>query len=239
MMEQMGTPKTEVISWWEQQPDNDMVYHALLRLYEEEDFSKAIELVRGKRESKNNPAWQTAGYTKTLLRLLEKSEDRDGYEKEFRYLMLKLNCREEEYVSRLKNITPAQQWPGVFETLLEGTKWPGDRMRLYHLEGSYSELFTELGRYPSLDSFQIYEEVLRKWNPQRTLQLYTEILKTEMGRASARKQYHFLASHLNKLSSYPNGQEEAKTLAAHWHEYYKNRPAMKDELEKAGYPQEL
>lgn len=60
----MGTPKAKVISWWEQQPDNDMVYHALLRLYEEEDLSKAIELVRGKRESKDNPAWQTARYTK-------------------------------------------------------------------------------------------------------------------------------------------------------------------------------
>lgn len=169
---------------------------------------------------------------------MEKSEDRDGYEKKLRYLVLKLNCQEGEYISRLKNITPAQQWPGVFETFLEGTKWPADRMRLYYPEGSYRELFTELSRYPSLDSFQSYEEVLRKWDPQRTLQLYVEILKTEMGRASARKQYRSLASHLNKLTSYPNGQEEANVLAAHWHEYYKNRPAMKDELKKAGYPQE-
>lgn len=35
-----------------------------------------------------------------------------------------------------------------------------------------------------------------------------------------------------------HGAEEARKLAAYWHEYHKSRPAMKDELCKAGYPQE-
>ena len=46
-----------------------------------------------------------------------------------------------------------------------------------------------------------------------------------------------MAAHLDKFKAYPNGQEEAKSLDAYWYVYHKNRPAMKDELKKAGYPQ--
>lgn len=200
---------------------------------------KTIELVRAKRKLEENTGWQLVDYTKTLLRLMEKSGDQEGYEKELRYLVLKLQYQDVEFVSQLKKITPAEQWPAVFETLLEDAKWPGDRMRLYHFEENYSGLFTELCRYPSLDNFQKYADDLRKWDLQRTLQLYTEILKVEMGRACNRNQYSYVASHLSKLSAYPGGQECAKELAAFWHIHHKNRPAMKDELKKAGYPQKL
>lgn len=35
------------------------------------------------------------------------------------------------------------------------------------------------------------------------------------------KQYRQIASHLNKLKAYPNGQMEAKTLTACWCEHHK------------------
>lgn len=239
LMAQMGASKEEQITWLEQHRNDDGAYQPLLRLYEEADLSKAIELVREKQKLAHNTHWQLVDITKTLLRLLEKSENSKEYEKELRYLVLKLKCQEAEFISRLKKITPAEQWPGVFETLLEDAKWPGDRMRLYRFEGNYSGLFTELRRYPSLDNFQRYEEDLREWNLQQTLLLYTEILKMEMGRACGRKQYSYVASHLSKLCTYPCGQARAKELAAFWYVHHKNRPAMKDELKMAGYPQKL
>lgn len=238
LMERMGASKVEVIAWWEQHRNDDGAYHPLLRLYEEENLPKAIELVREKREWEKNTNWQITDYTKTLLRLLEKSEDRAEYEKELRYLVLELKCQETEFVSRLKKIIPVEQWPAVFEILLGDAKRPVDRMQLYHLDGMYSELFAELSRYPYLGNFQSYEADLRKWDTDRTLTLYTEILKREMDRACDRKQYCYVVSHLSRLGTYPNGNEEAKSLAAYWYVYHKNRPAMKDELKKAGYPQE-
>ena len=42
----------------------------------------------------------------------------------------------------------------------------------------------------------------------------------------------------DELEAYPSGAEEARKLAAYWHIYHKNRPAMKDELQKAGFPPE-
>ena len=79
--------------------------------------------------------------------------------------------------------------------------------------------------------------MLRKWDSERTLKLYTEILKREMDSANDRKQYRHVAAQLDQLKTYPKGQEEANSLAAYWYVYRKNRPAVKDELKKAGYPQ--
>ena len=70
-----------------------------------------------------------------------------------------------------------------------------------------------------------------------TIQLQIEILKREMDRACDRKHYRHLAAYLENLRAYPNGREEAKTLAVYWYVCHKNRPAMKHELKKSGYPQ--
>ena len=237
LMERMGASKAEIIAWWEQHWEDEGAYYPLLHLYEEENLPRAIELVREKRK-RESTSWNVVNHTKTLLGLLKKAGEQAEYEAELRYLVLELKCRETEFVSRLKAITPPDQWNSVFTTLLTDAKRPVDRMQLYHFNGLYSELFTELAQYPYIATFRSYEEDLLKWDSERTLKLYTEILKWEMDRACDRKQYRYVAAHLDKLKAYPNGREEAKKLAAYWYAYHKNRPAMKDEVKKAGYPQE-
>ena len=236
LMERLGASKAEIIAWWEQNWENEGAYYPLLHFYEEENLPKAIELVRENRK-RESTSWNVVNYTKTLLGLLERAGEQAEYETELRYLVLELKCRETEFVFRLKAITPPENWVAVFQKLLADAKRPVDRMQLYHLNGMYSELFTELTRYPYVGMFQNYEEDLRKWDLERTLKLYAEILKREMDRACDRKQYRHVAAHLDKLKVYPNGQEEANSLAAYWYVYHKNRPAMKDELKEAGYPQ--
>lgn len=235
LMERMGATPQEVIAWWEQYRETDSAYRPLLRLYEENDLTKAVGLVREKRDQEKHTGWQLVEYTETLLRLLEKASEQGQYENELRYLVLNLKCQETEYVSRLKQVTSSGQWPHVFEVLLANAKHPSGRMRLYHFEGMYSELLTELVQYPSVSAFLNYEEDLRSWNPERTLKLYVELLKREMDVASDRKQYRHIVSHLHALKAYSGGQEAAKSLAAYWYAYHKNRPAMKDELRRAGY----
>ena len=97
LMERMGASKAEVIAWWQQHRNDDSTYHPLLRLYEEEDLPKAIELVREKRKWEKNTDWQSRSYTKTLLKLLEKAGEQAECETELRYLVLELRCQETEY----------------------------------------------------------------------------------------------------------------------------------------------
>ena len=40
------------------------------------------------------------------------------------------------------------------------------------------------------------------------------------------------------MKDYPDGANAARNLADYWYVYHKNRPAMKDEHQKDGYPQE-
>lgn len=238
LMERMGASKSEIIAWWEQFRESGNVYRPLLRLYEEHDLSKAIELVREHQKSEKNTPWQMVDYTKTLLGLLEKAGEQAEYEKELRHLVLEHKCQEREYVSRLKTITPPEQWVAVFEALMADAKRPSDRMALYHFEGMMEELFTELCQHPSFGRFQSYEAELREWNPTRTRTYYVEILKREMDAANQRKQYRHIIQYLSDLCAYPGGQKAAKELAEYWHVYHRNRPAMKDELRQAGYPPE-
>lgn len=237
LMERMGASSSEIIAWWEQFRENGSAYRPLLRLYEEHDLPKAIALVREHRKNEKNTPWQMVDYTKTLLGLLEKAGEQAEYEKELRHLVLERKCQEREYVSRLKKITPPDQWPTIFESLMADAKRPSDRMALYHFEGMLDELFAELCQHPSFGSFQCYAAELREWDPTRTRTYYVEILKQEMDAANQRKQYRHIIGYLSDLSTYPGGQKAAKELAEYWHVYHRNRPAMKDELWQAGYPQ--
>ena len=236
LMEHMGASKAEIIAWWEQFRKNGSAYHPLLRLYEEYDLPKAIELVREERQ-KEKIDWRLEELSKTLLRLLEKAGEQAEYEKELRHLVLEHKCQEREYVSQLKTITPPEQWSAIFESLMADAKRPSDRMALYHFEGMLDELFTELCQHPSFGSFQCYAAELREWDPTRTRTYYVEILKREMDAANQRKQYRHIIGYLSDLRAYPGGQKAAKELAEYWHVYHRNRPAMKDELRQAGYPQ--
>ena len=236
LMERMGASSSEIIAWWEQFRENGSAYRPLLRLYEEHDLSKAIELVREERQ-KEKIDWRLEELSKTLLRLLEKAGDQAEYEKELGHLVLERKCQEREYVSRLKIITPPDQWPVVFETLMADAKHPSDRRVLYHLEGMMEELFAELCQHPSFGSLQCYAAELRAWDSVRTRTYYVEILKQEMDAANQRKQYRHIIQYLSDLSTYPGGHKAAKELAEYWHVYHRNRPAMKDELRQAGYPQ--
>lgn len=80
-----------------------------------------------------------------------------------------------------------------------------------------------------------YEHELKSWSAEQTMDCYVELLKAEMVKASNRKQYWSVIQHLKKISKYPNGKQAAQTLARYWKEYHYNRPAMKDELRKAGF----
>lgn len=237
LMEQMGASKSEIIAWWEQFRDLDDAYRPLLALYEE-DLPKAIELVREHRKNAKNTPWQIVDDTKCLLDLLEKAGDQTEYNAELQHLVLKLQCQELEYVSRLKTITPPKQWLSVFATLLANAKLPVERMRLYHLDGLYDELVAELRRYPNIMTFRSFEEDLRKQNPAQALKLHIDILKREMEIACDRNQYRRVVSYIDRLDTYPNGEVERKQLVVYWYVHHYNRPAMKDELSKAGYLQE-
>lgn len=234
LMQRMGADSTEVIAFLEKYREHEESYNLLLPLYESTDISMAIQLVQEHRaKNKDKLYWHSD--TKKLIDLFETAGETAKYERELRYLILDCGCIEVNYVARLKAVTDSNDWYELFVKILNATKYTEQRMALLELEGMYDVLLMEMKECKNLNLFLQYESSLRQRYPEQTLDIYTTLLKEAMYHACDRSSYNRIAAHLKNLKPYPDGKEAAKALAQYWYSVHNNRPAMKDELKKAGY----
>ncbi len=236
LMTVLGASEGEVIAFWEEFRYLPPAREQLLSLYEQTDIPAAIALLLECRETDDQH--DLLCHTKKLIELYQRSGQQARYEQELRHLILELNCLEIPYVSQLKAITTPDEWPHTLAKLFAMAAQWTDLLNLLQFEQMYEPLLDQLTRHRSLAVFLLYEESLRRWSPQRTMELYVCLLKQEMDRNCERQMYRHTIAHLASLCQYPNGLHAAQTLAQYWFQYHKNRPAMKDELRKAGYIEE-
>ena len=71
--------------------------------------------------------------------------------------------------------------------------------------------------------------------PNEVRDTYVQYVKNGAVRTSDRKAYKYLMSYLKKITKYPDGKKIARDIADCWKQDYKRRPAMMDELRKAGF----
>ena len=229
------TSEREVITFWEEFHNLPPAREQLLSLYEQTDIPAAIALLLECRETDDQH--DLLRHTKKLIELYQRSGQQARYKQELRHLILELNCLEIPYISQLKAITSPDEWPHTLAKLFAMTaQWTV--LNLLQFDQMYESFLDQLTRHRSLAAFLLYEEFLRRWSPQRTMELYVCLLKQEMDRNCERKMYRHTITHLASLHQYPNGLHAVQSLARYWFQYHKNRPAMKDELRKAGYIEE-
>ena len=80
-----------------------------------------------------------------------------------------------------------------------------------------------------------YSPFLRADYPTEVLRFYVQYLIKAAQQATNRNMYRNLMPYLKRWREYPGGAESAKALAESWKTEYKRRPAMMDELKKAGF----
>lgn len=233
LMSSLGATEEEIIAFWEEFRYLPAAREPLLSHYAQNNIPAAIALLQECR--KNDDRHDLLRHTKELLELYRKSGQQTLYEGELLDLILEQKCLEIPYVSQLKAVTAPEEWPHMLAKLFALAEGWTDLLNLLQFEEMYEPLLDQLNRRRSLSAFLTYEESLRTWSPQQTLELYISLLKEEMDRNCERKMYRQTIAHLNELHQYPNGQDAAQRLAEYWYIYHNNRPAMKDELRKAGY----
>lgn len=233
LMTALGASEEAVIAFWEEFRYLPPAREQLLSLYERTDIPSAIALLLECQKADDKR--DLLHHAKKLIELYQRSGQQAQYEQELRHLILVLNCLEIPYVSQLKAITSPGEWPHTLAKLFATAEQWTDLLNLLQFEQMYEPLLDQLTRHRSLAAFLLYEESLRRWSPQRTLELYVCLLKQEMDHNCERKMYRHTIAHLASLHQYPNGPQAAHSLARYWFQYHKNRPAMKDELRKAGY----
>lgn len=147
-----------------------------------------------------------------------------------------------QWYRALKTTYPKQEWPEKCEELIDRIKGP-DQWGGYGQATTLAQIFAEedytdrLLKLLQLNTRDIsfvdhYAGILKKEYPYELLDLYEQGI-TEQAQQTGRKQYRQIAGWLRKMKKITGGDEKAYDLFKRLLRQYNNRPAMKEEFEKA------
>ena len=83
-----------------------------------------------------------------------------------------------------------------------------------------------------LQMLEEYADYLKSDYAEKIVKIFCECLEESVKKVSSRGEYYELAKHLGFLCTIPDGYEIASDLRDKWLLTYKNKPALKDELNK-------
>lgn len=235
IMRRLGSSEEAVVCFWKAHIDRSIARERLLEIYLQSDVEEAVDMLRVCKELDQENPHKLVQHSETLIRLYKENGMQSQYEEELRFLVQDCRHIQVPYLRLLKEAVSSEEWKQNVENILTTAKNWSDRFTILSFEEQYQLLLDEIKKLSYLRYLLDYEHELKNWSAEQTMNCYVELLKSEMVRASNRKQYWSAIQHLKKISKYPNGKQAAQALARYWKEYHNNRPAMKDELKKAGF----
>ena len=235
IMRRLGSSEEAVIDFWKAHIDRPIARERLLEIYLQTNVEEAVNMLKVCKELDQDTPHKLVQHSETLIRLYQENGMQSQYEEELRFLVQDCRHIQVPYLRLLKESVSPEEWKSIVENILTTTKNWTDRFTVLSFEGQYQLLLDEIRNLSYLRYLLDYEQELKNWSAEQTLDCYVQLLKAEMVKASNRKQYWSVIQHLKKISKYPNGKQAVQDLARYWKEYHYNRPAMKDELRKAGF----
>lgn len=235
IMRRLGASEEAVICFWKAHIDQPIARERLLEIYMRSNVEEAVNILNVCKDLDYNAPHKLVQHSETLIRLYQENGMQSQYEEELRFLVLECHYIQVPYLRLLKDVVSVEVWNQIVENILTTAKNWSDRFTVLSFEGQYQLLLDEIRKLSYLRYLLDYEHELKKWSAEQTRDCYVELLKAEMVKASNRKQYWSVIQHLKKISKYPHGKQAAQSLAQYWKAYHNNRPAMKDELKKAGF----
>lgn len=232
LMEQMQVPEQELLDYCSQYAEISDVRDYLIDYQIAHNRNDAAILLLKYAIETAHPYSPVKQYREKLLRLYQKQNRNDEYLEELHRLAADygdLECYRE-----LKAYYGTDEWPTVREKLFADTTQ-------YYLPEFYAEdkLYSRLMEYVSHEAtisvLRKYEYLLVEQYPEQILRIYTDSLINAAQRSADRKCYREWAYCLKHMATIEGGTEIAQALATKWKSEYKNRPAMMEELRKAGF----
>ena len=151
LMQRMGASEDEIIAFWEQYRCHSAARSALFAIYERTDPAAAIRLLLECRESDASSRYDLIRHTQELIKLHQKTNQKQPYEQELRRLILEYGCLDIPYVSQLKAVTSQQDWPPMLDHLFKLVRTRNERLSLLHFEGMYQQLLEQITQSHRLD----------------------------------------------------------------------------------------
>lgn len=197
----------------------------------EEAIRVALE---GKELDKGTP--HTAEWVKMLIDLYAQTAQAEKCKEELMHYTLHYVQDNLQYVMRLKEMTPAEDWASVRSQLLRSKSMHWRKCEFLHSEQMYRQLFEIAAAEGTTNLLFAYEGDFKDNFPEETRDAILRALDTEMQDAGKRGHYASIAQRLCRVRSYPDGEILANDMAMRWAQQYFRRYAMKEELQNAGFP---
>lgn len=198
-------------------------------------YEEAIAVLKESKILDADKAGLVAEYSQQLIQIYEKRNMQKEYARELQYQVFECMQHDLEYIVKLKKLYSETEWEKQRERFLQGKTSSWIRYKFLLEEELFERLFREIQKNPSVYALDQYEAVLKKHLPNEVRDTYVQYVKKESTRTADRKAYQYLMSYLKKITGYPNGKKIAQDIAEGWKQDYKRRPAMMDELRKAGF----
>ena len=236
LMEKLEYPKEKIDEFRKQYRRFPDVRLAEIQEYvQEKNYGKAIEVLKESREMDNDNGKLTAEYSHRLIEIYERTGDMDSYKEELLYQVFRYTQSNLVYIHKLREICEKQEWENYREKLLECENLGYIRFELLKEEKMYGRLLEEIRAVDSVSCLDRYEKELGKYFPDKVRDVYADYVRMQAERVANRNAYRDLMRYLKKLKKYPAGEQTAERIAQEWRSLYKRRPAMMDELSKAGF----
>src|SRR5690554_3303471 len=137
----------------------------------------------------------------------------------------------------LKKHVSAEKWPDFSDQLLTDSRnypWRDVNAEIFIEEKKWDKLMDwvlENTRLSSQhDDAEPYDKYLVKHCPDRFLEMYRVRLSNYPLNHMGRAHYRFMVAIMQRLQTYPGGKAVVRNLVELYRVYYRNRPALMDEL---------
>lgn len=198
-------------------------------------YEEAIAVLKESKILDADQAGLVAEYSQQLIEIYEKRNMQKEYAQELQYQVFECMQRNLEYIVKWKKLYRETEWEEQREKLLQNKTSSWIRYEFLVEEELFERLLQEIRKNNSVYALDQYEKVLKKHLPIEVRDIYIQYVKNGAVRVSDRKAYKYLMCYLKKITKYPDGKKIAQDIADCWKQDYKRRPAMMDELRKAGF----
>lgn len=204
------------------------------QLLADHDQAGAIALLEKSRDmDKKSDAWLLPKYSRELIDLYRETGQTEKYKQElWSYIFI---SSDGDSIARYKKTCTADEWLKCRKQILQSKKIDEKcKWELMRSEGLYTELFNAL-QGSHIEVWDKYERCLKDHFPERLCDIYVAHVRQEVQHVSDRSFYRLLVGYLQKIATYPGGEEIAAALAGEWRSLYARRRALMEELSRAGF----
>ena len=191
--------------------------------------------MRESKELDRDYAGLLSQYSRQLIDIYRETGQEADYREELEYQIFTCTQSDLSYVEMFKKLCDEKEWIKYREKILGSKTTWSIKYQLMEREGLYERLLKEIINSGYVYSLDQYEKVLKKQFPEKVRDAYITYVQRNTERVSDRKHYKELVRYLKKIKKYSDGEKRAEKVAEEWKALYRRRPAMMDELRKAGF----